>query len=73
MEHISIIEIEEKYGQSLTIEKVVLFNNHRLTQDEAMRIVRSSAYSPYVIVLSKKQYMGLFLDKEPPAESNDAE
>lgn len=67
MSHVGVIEIEERYGQALTIEKIVLFNEKKLSEEEVMKVVRAGEYSPYVLVVPKGQYLGLFCNQEPPS------
>lgn len=67
MSHVGVLEIEERYGRALTIEKVVLFNQKKLSEEEAMKVVRAGEYSPYVLMMPKAQYLGLFCNQEPPS------
>lgn len=63
LSHISLMEIEEDY-KSFQIQKVVLFNNNRVTEEEALRILKSGEYHPSVIALPKLQWEQLFLNRE---------
>ena len=61
LSHIKIFEIEEDYGP-LQFSKVVLFNENRITQEEAMRLVQAGEYNDNVLVIPEKQFIFLFLD-----------
>lgn len=61
LSHIMMFEIEEDYGP-LQFSKVVLFNENRITQEEALRLVRAGEYNDNVLVIPEKQFISLFLD-----------
>ena len=57
--HISMIEYEEHLGPYVT-PKVALFNNTKLTSDEAFSKVRAGEYNDNILVLYKSQWIALF-------------
>lgn len=59
LSHISMIEYEEHLGPYLT-PKVALFNNTKLTADEAFRFVEAGEYNDNIVVLYKSQWLALF-------------
>lgn len=59
LSHIMMFEVEEDYG-SFQLPKIVLFNENRITQEDAMRLVRAGEYNDNVLVLPKKQWLSLF-------------
>lgn len=66
LSHINLIELEEDY-RSIQISKVVLFNSNLITQEEALRVVKSGEQSPFVLVMYKSQWEAIFLNKSEPS------
>lgn len=61
--HVSLMEIEENYGP-FQLQKVALFNNNHVTQEEALRFVQMGEYHPSILVISQRQWETLFLNRE---------
>lgn len=59
LSHISMIEYEETLGPYRT-PKVALYNNTKLTADEAFKFVRAGEYNVNVLELDKRQWIALF-------------
>lgn len=59
LSHISMIEYEEHLGPYAE-PKIALFNNTKLTPDEAFSKVRAGEYDDNILVLYKSQWMALF-------------
>lgn len=64
-DHIGIIELETQLFEN----QVFLFNNHRLTEDEVVRLERIGERSPYFfwLLLDDDQYAGLILNQDVPS------
>lgn len=56
--------VEEMCGPFLMDVYNVLFNENKISLEEAMRLVAAGIYSPYVLKIPQTQYKGLFKDKE---------
>ena len=61
LSHIMLLEVTEDYGP-LQIPKVILFNENKLTEDEALRIVKAGEYNDNVLCIPKSQWLSLFKD-----------
>lgn len=61
LSHIKMFEVEEDYG-SFTRPQVVLFNQNRISLEDAVRHVRAGEYNKNVLVLPKQQWISLFCD-----------
>jgi hypothetical protein len=59
LSHISLLEYEEVLGP-YTTPMVALFNNTKLTPDEAFKKVRAGQYDKNVLTLCKSQWLALF-------------
>ena len=59
--HISIIEFSETYG-SIEIEKVAIFNENMISEEEAIRLIHLAEYNPNILVMDKKQWVQIFCD-----------
>ena len=70
LDHIQMLDDVECYvGEHLLTIKTVLFNSNHIPPEEALRIVRTGEYSPYVLAIPKEQFYGLFKDQPvKPAE-----
>lgn len=62
LSHIMLLEIEEDYG-SFRIPKVILFNRNKVSQEEALRLVRAGEYNDNVLCIPESQWRSLFQDK----------
>lgn len=67
MSHIKAFEIEKDLG-FCRIRKVVLFNQKKISEDEALRHVQAEEYNDNVVVLENRQWVSLFLNKECETE-----
>lgn len=66
LSHIGMIEFEERLGPYVR-PKVALFNNTKLTADEAFAKIQAGEYNDNIIVLEKRQWIALFKNgKEAP-------
>ena len=65
LSHIMLLEVEEDY-KTFRLPKVVLFNENHMTQEEALRIVKSGEYHHSVISMPKRQWESLFLNQSEP-------
>lgn len=63
LSHLMLLDIDEDYG-SVRASKVVLFNENRVTQEEAIRVVRAGEYNDNVLIIPKRQWISLFLNAE---------
>ena len=61
LSHVMMFEFEEVCGPHRT-PKVVLFNQNKISQDEALRFVDAGEYNENVVVLEKRQWIALFRD-----------
>ncbi len=59
LSHIGMIEFEEHLGPYV-MPKVALFNNTKLTADEAFAKIRAGDYNDNIVVLEKRQWIALF-------------
>ena len=66
LSHIMMIEdIYQEYGPTKFGPYVLLFNQNRISREEAIRVLESGEYSPYVLLIPQTQMNGLFRDIEP--------
>ena len=64
LSHVMMLDDVEHYiGDYLLSVETILFNSNRIPPEEAIRIVRSGEYSPYVLAIPKEQFYGLFKDQ----------
>ena len=63
LSHIKMFECVEELGP-YQMPKVVLFNNNKLTADEAFRCVQAGEYNDNIVVLEKRQWIALFKNGE---------
>lgn len=63
LSHIRMFETEEDLGFCRT-RKVILYNQNKITEDEAFRHVQAEEYNDNIVVLNRRQFDALFLDKE---------
>lgn len=61
LDHIMLIEFEEQCGP-FREEKVLLYNENRISEAEALRVARTDEYNENVLIISKKQWISLFRD-----------
>ena len=59
LSHIGMLEYEEHLGP-YRMPKVALFNQNKLTADEAFRFVQAGEYNDNIVVLEKSQWIALF-------------
>lgn len=67
LSHIRMLECEEQLGP-YRMPKVVLFNQNKLTADEAFRFVQAGEYNDNIVVLEKRQWIALFRDGKETAQ-----
>lgn len=63
LSHLMLLEVDEDYG-SFQVPKVILYNENHVTQEESLRIARAGEYHPSVLVLPKRQWESLFLNRK---------
>lgn len=61
LSHIKIFEMEENYG-SIQFSKVVLFNENRISKEDATQLIRAGEHNDNMLVIPKTQFTSLFLD-----------
>ena len=59
LSHIGLIEYDEHLGP-YQMPKVALFNNTKLTADEAFEFIRAGEYNDNIVILEKRQWVALF-------------
>lgn len=65
LDHIMAIhDIKKTCGPVNLGRYCLLFNIDKISKDEAIRILETDGYSPYVLVLAEEQWAGLFLNKD---------
>lgn len=70
LSHVMMLDDVEHYiGDYLLSVETILFNSNRIPPEEAIPIVRSGEYSPYVLAIPKEQFYGLF--KNQPVHPAD--
>lgn len=70
LSHIMRFEVESFLNEVPMGTKVVLFNQERITQEEALEIVQADGCSPYVLSISMRQWEGLFNNRPPEDLAN---
>lgn len=68
LSHIMLLEIEEDYG-SFQVPKVILFNEKKVSQEDALRLVQAGEYSDNVLCIPKSQWFSLFLNEPQMKQS----
>lgn len=68
LSHIMLMELEEFIGFH-GFEKVMLFNKEKVTEEEALCLVKAGEYNENILVLSRKQWFSLF--KNEKASENE--
>lgn len=61
LSHVMMIDMVRELGP-YKMDEVVLFNINHISEDDALRHVRSGLYSRDVLVMPKKQWISLFRD-----------
>lgn len=61
LNHVMRIEFEEQTGP-FREEKVLLYNENRITEAEALRVARADEYNENVLIIPKQQWISLFRD-----------
>lgn len=61
LSHIMLIEFEEQIGPYRT-EQILLYNENRISEAEALRLARAGEYNENVLIISKRQWIALFRD-----------
>ena len=61
LSHIKMFEVEEDCG-SFRRPQIVLFNQNRISLEDALRHVRTGEYNKNVLVMPKQQWLSLFCD-----------
>lgn len=61
LSHIMLFEVTHQIGP-YEMEKVVLFNINKITQEEALRCVKAGEYNDNVLCIPKTQWISLFRD-----------
>ena len=65
LSHVKMVEgVEEMCGPFLMDVYNILFNENKISLEEAMRLVAAGIYSPYVLKIPQTQYEGLFKDRK---------
>lgn len=59
LENIMLVEYEEEIGPYKQ-DKVMLYNEKYITEEEAMRCLRAGEYNENIILITKKQWASLF-------------
>lgn len=59
LEHIMLIEYEEQIGPYKQ-DKIMLFNEKHITEEEAKRCLRAGEYNENIILISKQQWESIF-------------
>lgn len=62
LDHVALIEYTARWA-GIELEYAALFNEKRLTEEEALKLIRSERYSPFLITLPLQQYRSLFLNQ----------
>lgn len=57
--HIKVIEYEKCFGPH-KMDEIALFNCHKITEEEAIRCVRTGEYNENVLCIPKSQWISLF-------------
>ena len=72
LNHIMMVEdIYKDYGPTTLGPYVLLFNQNRISREEALRLLEADEHSPYMMLLPTSQFHGLFLDKEQVSAEQD--
>lgn len=61
LSHIMLLEVVETVGP-YSSEKVILFNQNKVTEKEALHAVKADEYNENVLVMTKRQWISLFRD-----------
>lgn len=59
--HIQLVEYSVQIGGHIT-EKIAMFNCNKLPTGVATRCIETDTYNPYLLTMSKEQFIALFMD-----------
>lgn len=64
MEHLKLIQFNVTYpqaeGEPFVLEKVALFDDRHVSEEEVMRMIEADEASPTVVYMTKEQYIQVF-------------
>lgn len=60
LQHITAVDYTSKLGDKKLMERTFLYNNTQITQGQALEVLRSGRTSPYVIDMSRDEFVGVF-------------
>lgn len=59
-QHVTAVDYTSQLGDKKIMERTFLYNSTRITQDQALEVLRSGRASPYVIDMSRSMFEGVF-------------
>lgn len=61
LDHVMMLDhLERTCGPIILGEVCLLWNSKHISQEDALRVLESGGYSPYVIVIPQANYDGVF-------------
>ena len=69
LRHVTAVDYTSQLGDKKIMERTFLYNNTRITQEQALEVLRSGGSSPYIIDMSRVEFMGVFQEsgENPPS------
>ena len=60
LRHVTAVDYTSLFGDKKIMERTFLYNNTRITQEQALDILRTGRTSPYVVDMPRTEFMGVF-------------